>query len=92
MKLNPLGLANASALSATILYLGCVLFLGVAPGLGYGIARSMAHGLNMSNLIPTTPPVFHMGGLLAGLASWAVFGWLLGLLVATFYNAMIKGK
>ena len=89
MKMNPVRLANALAISQGILSVLCAALYYLVPGVLIGVVRSLSHPLDISPLVPVEPPPIVFRELLFGLVSWMVFAWLSGWLLGLVYNAFV---
>ena len=88
MKLNPIRIANAFAISQGIIGALCALLTFFAPGFVIKITEYLSHPLDISSLVPAQPrPVF--GVILLGLVLWIAVAWLSGWLLAHVYNAFV---
>ncbi len=87
MKLNAMGLANASAVFTGVFYLFCRFAIALFPDLSMQVTRSWFHGFDLANI--WTPRAFSENFLL-GLVSAVVLTWIGGWLFAWLYNKFIK--
>jgi len=92
MKVPPLRLANAFAISQGILVVLCTPLAYLAPNLIIRMDQSLVHELDITPLTPSVPRPFALDEFLIGLVSWAVFAWVSGWLLAVVYNAFVPNK
>lgn len=85
MKFNPTTLGFAFAAAFAAVWVICSLLVMLFPGFMMAMTGHMGHA-NMEGLSWTLTP----GGVILGLISWAVWGWLLGWLIGFFYNRFAK--
>lgn len=87
MKLNPIKMGNALGGATAILFAICAVFAYAAPAALLYLARSFVHTLDLTPLVPATPPSFDVAGFVVGWAALSAYFWLFGWLVGTLYNA-----
>jgi len=81
MKLNATAMANAAAATAAILWIVCSLLVVMLPGMMLSMTGHMVY-LDMG----AHSWVMSAYGFGFGLIIWVVLAWVIGWLVATFYN------
>lgn len=86
MKLKEQAFANASAVLMAIVYVVCVLFVVLLPGVSKTVAVSWFHGFDLG-LIWTGGP---RGNFLVGLITATAGSWIAGWLFAWLYNKFAK--
>jgi hypothetical protein len=82
---DPIVIANATAATVAVLFVVCRLAFVLAPELSLSVSRSWFHGIDIS-LIASQ----QMGGLVLGLVSSTIAGWLVGFVFAWFQNLFEK--
>ncbi|WP_286829386.1 MULTISPECIES: DUF5676 family membrane protein [Kordiimonas] len=81
MKLNTMGLANAAAATAAVLWLLCSFLVFALPGMMMSMTGHMVHidmvgrGWMLTGF-----------GFAIGLVAWVVSCWITGWLIGYFYN------
>lgn len=88
MKLNALKLANATALTALILYVVCTIFVTVAPEAAMTIAAGITHIPGLGDTLGAVEVT--LGGFLLGLIPLFVYAYIGSYLIATLYNRAIR--
>ena len=87
MKHNVSATANDAAVTMGVFYIICRVFVGLLPGLSFGIAQSLLHGMALTQVgtwnLSTSNFVL---GLLTSIAS----AWIVGFVFATTYNSFVK--
>ena len=87
---NPKGFGLAFGLSATIIYLGCVVTLALTPREKAIIFfNSLLHGVDVTSILRTSMPISDM---VFGVITTFVLAWFVGAMIAVFYNFTIKEK
>ncbi|NGP90131.1 DUF5676 family membrane protein [Fodinibius halophilus] len=82
--LNVKKLGLAFAVTATLLYVGCIILMAIAgKGGTVYFFNSLLHGLNVESIIRMDVPLIET---LLGIVLTFVLGWLSGALVAAIYN------
>lgn len=76
MKLEKMAIANASALSSTLLWIFCSLGVVLMPGFVESIRSAMMHG-STTEALSITFGSFLMGGVTIIIISW-IWGYLFG--------------
>ncbi len=87
-NLNPCRVGSATALTAAIISIVCATAVYLFPDGTINFANSWTHGLDLTVLKSTKP--WTLGGLVYGLVSVTVTGFLIGVLFAYCYN--LAGK
>lgn len=85
MRIKPVSLGLASAISAAILWLVCSFLVFILPDMMMNMTGAMFHA-DLSDLNWTLT----FTGVLTGLISWSVVAGISGWLLAFFYNAIAK--
>lgn len=85
MRLQVGQIVASSMLAITILWVVCSLLVWIMPESAASMTAAMLH-------LEMQPSQWHLtfGGFLLGLGSWLLATSLLTVLVATFYNRLIK--
>lgn len=86
--IRPAAAALAVTLSSAVIYSVCALAFMLWPDATLGFFNAWFHGLDLSVLRPVTDKDFTFGAFLYGLAGVAVTSFVMGLLVALFYNLL----
>ncbi len=74
----------AWGVTASLLYLGCVLVMAtVNRDAQVAFFNSLLHGIDVSQILRTTMPIWEM---LIGLVETFIIAWLIGATVASIYN------
>jgi hypothetical protein len=74
----------AWGVTASLLYLGCVLVMAtVNRDAQIAFFNSLLHGIDVSQILRTTMPIWEM---LIGLVEAFIIAWLIGATVASIYN------
>lgn len=81
MKLNTMGLANAAAATAAVLWFICSFLVFALPGMMMSMTGHMVH-INMTE----RGWMLTGFGFGIGLVAWVVAAWITGWLVGYFYN------
>ena len=87
MKHDPNVTANASAVTAAILYIVCRIAVSLLPNSAMTIAQSWFHGLEISKVSGWS---LSMGSFVLGLITLTGAAWLTGFLFAKVYNYFVK--
>jgi hypothetical protein len=88
MTLNYKRLGLAFGLTGTVLYLGCMILMVILGKSGtVQFFNSILHGLDVESIILMK---VDFGPALIGLVCTFIIGWIIGALVASFYNSTIK--
>lgn len=89
-RLNVKKLGFSFGITASILYLGCMIVMMTAGKEGtISFFNSLLHGLDVSNIIRMDVPILEA---LLGIVQTFILGWLIGACIAAFYNAQIRNK
>jgi hypothetical protein len=77
-------------LTGAIIYLGCMVVMLTAGREGtIDFFNSLLHGLDITSIIRMDVPLWEAG---IGIVQTFILGWLVGALIAAFYNAQFKTK
>lgn len=87
MKINPLNLALASAITAAVGWIICSLLVWMMPGPMMMTTDNMMH-MEMSRLGWRLSPM----GFVWGLVVWSLFAGIFAWLLATVYNLLSREK
>jgi len=87
MKHNPIGTANAVAVTTAIIYIVCRVGVSLFPDLSMTIAQSWFHGIQLTQISELN---FTFGSFILGLATSTIGTWLVGYLFAKLYNYFLK--
>jgi len=82
--LNVNKVANSLAITTAIIYIVCIVAVGLAPGITTMIGSYMLHGIDISKLIVARSISFSLASLILG----TIASWLVGALFATIYNKL----
>ena len=85
MKLNPINLCLASAVTMAFLWIVCSLLVLALPNLMMNMTGQMVHA-DLSNMNWTLT----FAGFLVGLISWSLIAGIFGWLLAFIYNFLVK--
>jgi hypothetical protein len=89
-RLNVKKLGFSFGITASIIYLGCMIVMATAGKEGtITFFNSLLHGLDVSNVIRMDVPLLEA---FFGIVQTFILGWLIGACIAAFYNAQIKNK
>ena len=89
-RLNVKKLGFAFGLTGTIIYLGCMIVMATAGREGSIIFfNSLLHGLDTTNVIRMDVPLWEAT---IGIIQTFIVAWLIGALIAAFYNAQLKRR
>lgn len=89
-RINVKKLGFSFGITASILYLGCMIVMMTAGKEGtISFFNSLLHGLDVSNIIRMDVPILEA---LLGIVQTFILGWLIGACIAAFYNAQIRNK
>lgn len=84
MKLNPLRVGSAMALTAAAISLVCTAAVYLFPEAVVGFVNAWVHGLDLSLIVSDKP--WTLGGVAYGLFGVSLTGFLGGALFAVCYN------
>ena len=80
----------ATGLTATILYIACILIMTIAGKEGtIKLFNSLLHGLDVTNVARMNVPFLES---LIGIVLTFILGWLIGACIGALYNWQIKDK
>jgi len=87
MEHNPIATANASALTAALIYVVCFLSVALFPDLALTVAKSWFHGVELiGGSAWSASPVSFILGLLTLVGG----AWLVGYIFAGIYNYFVR--
>lgn len=87
-RINIKKLGFAVGLTGALLYLGCMVVMLTAGREGtIDFFNSLLHGLDTTSIIRMDVPLWEAA---IGIVQTFIIGWLIGALIAAFYNAQIK--
>ena len=84
MKLNPVMLGTASAISITVLWVICSVFVALSPAFMGSISVGMMHGD-----VAAMSFTMSWGGFFWGLFAWAICAGVAAWLIAVIYNQLL---
>lgn len=84
-RLNPVSLALTFAITTAVLSLVCAGLVAIAPGQMVAILQSWWHGLDVTMLAKTAPPVT-LQSIAIGLITISAFAFVVGFLFAIIGN------
>lgn len=87
MKGGPTTVANAVAVTTTIVFVACRILVGLFPELSFAVAQSWFHGIALSQLETWNLTV---SSFVLGLVSSAITAWVIGYLFAYIYILLAK--
>lgn len=87
MKMQPIRLANALAISQGILGVVCAVLSYAAPDFVVRVVKSLPHTLDLTPLVKERP-TFDAGMFFFGLISWMILAWVTGWLLGVTYNGL----
>lgn len=87
MKQQPYIIANALAVTTTIIYVICRVLVGLFPDVSFIIAQSWFHGIELSKLDSWN---LTMSSFVLGLISSTISAWVIGYIFAKVYKLFIK--
>lgn len=88
MKLNPLHVGSATALTFAAISLLCTIAVYLFPGATVGFVNAWVHGLDLTLIVSDKP--WTLGSLVYGLFGVTLTGFVAGALFAACYN--LTGK
>jgi hypothetical protein len=89
-RLNVKKMGFATGLTATLLYLGCmIVMITVGKEGSVKFFNNLLHGLDTSSIIRMDVPLLEA---FFGIIQTFILGWLIGACVAAIYNAQINIK
>lgn len=86
MKHHELATANAAAATTAIVYGACRILIIFFPEAAYDIARSIFHGLEVSQ----SAWDLSINSFVVGIVSATITAWIIGYLFARLYNFFLK--
>lgn len=84
-RLNPVGVGLTSAVTAAVLSLACAALVAIAPGQMVAVFQSWWHGMDVTMLANTAPPVT-LQSVAIGLSTISAFSFAAGFLFAIVGN------
>lgn len=87
MKHNPIGTANATAVTTAVVYIICRMLVGLFPKISMNVAQSWFHGIDISKISAWN---LSTESFILGIISATIFAWLVGYLFANLYNYFSK--
>lgn len=88
-RINPAGLGLALAITTAVLSLVCAGLVAIAPGQVAAIFQSWWHGLDVSQLTATAPPMT-LQSVAIGFITITAFAFLVGFLFAVVNNFLAR--
>ncbi len=89
-RINVKKFGFALGLTGALLYAGCMIVMATAGQEGsIAFFNSLLHGLDTTNIIRMDVPLWEA---LIGIVQTFIVAWLIGALIAAFYNAQLKLK
>lgn len=89
IRINPLGLGLALAFTAAVLSLACAGLVAIAPEQTLAVFQSWWHGLDVSSLARTAPPLT-LRSVLVGLVSITAAAFVVGFVFALVNNLVLR--
>ncbi len=87
MKHNPMATANATAITAAIVFIVCRVAFSLAPDFSMDIAKSWFHGIDISRISALN---LSTDSFILGFVTATVGAWLVGYVFAISYNLFVK--
>lgn len=84
-RMNPVGLGLTFAITTALLSVACAALVAIAPGQMVAIFQSWWHGLDVTMLANTAPPVT-LQSVAIGLITISAFAFVVGFLFAVIGN------
>tara|TARA_R110000765_G_scaffold9911_1_gene30796 strand:- start:6570 stop:6851 length:282 start_codon:yes stop_codon:yes gene_type:complete len=89
-RINVKKFGFATGFTGAIIYFGCMVVMWTAGREGtIDFFNSLLHGLDTTSIIRMDVPLWEV---LIGIVQTFILWWLVGALIAAFYNAQIKTK
>jgi hypothetical protein len=88
MQLQSKKIALAAAGTGAVLYLGCAIFIAIAPGFSVNLFNYLLHGISFDTI--RTPETMTVGRVLIGLIQVIIYTYLLGWIFAGLYNKLTR--
>lgn len=87
--MNPVGLGLALAITTAVLSIICAVLVAIAPNQMMAILQSWWHGLDVTMLASTAPPVT-LQSIAIGLITISAFAFVVGFLFAVIGNLVSR--
>ncbi|EAR16186.1 DUF5676 family membrane protein [Robiginitalea biformata] len=89
-RINIKKLGFAMGLTGALVYLGCIVVMLTAGREGtIDFFNSLLHGLDTTSIIRMDVPLWEAA---IGIVQTFIIGWLIGALIAAFYNVQLKNR
>lgn len=89
-RINVKKFGFAMGLTGALVYLGCMIVMLTSGREGtINFFNSLLHGVDTTNIIRMDIPLWEAG---IGIVQTFIVWWLIGALIAAFYNAQLKNK
>jgi len=89
-RINVKKFGFAMGLTGALVYLGCMVVMLTAGREGtIDFFNSLLHGLDTTNIIRMDVPIWEAA---MGIVQTFIIGWLIGALIAAFYNVQLKNR
>ncbi|WP_420592610.1 DUF5676 family membrane protein [Robiginitalea biformata] len=89
-RINIKKLGFAIGLTGALVYLGCIVVMLTAGREGtIDFFNSLLHGLDTTSIIRMDVPLWEAA---IGIVQTFIIGWLIGALIAAFYNVQLKNR
>ena len=89
-QINIKKLGFAMGLTGALVYLGCIVVMLTAGREGtIDFFNSLLHGLDTTSIIRMDIPLWEAA---IGIVQTFIIGWLIGALIAAFYNVQLKNR
>jgi len=89
-RINVKKFGFAMGLTGALVYLGCMVVMLTAGREGtIDFFNSLLHGLDTTNIIRMDVPLWEAA---MGIVQTFIIGWLIGALIAAFYNVQLKNR
>jgi len=88
-RMNPVGLGLTAAITTAVLSAACAALVAIAPGQMMAIFQSWWHGLDVTMLANTAPPVT-LQSVAIGLITISAFAFVVGFLFAAIGNLVSR--
>lgn len=88
-RMNPTGLGLTFAITTAVLSVACAALVAIAPSQMVAVFQSWWHGLDVTMLASTAPPVT-LQSVAIGLITISAFAFVVGFLFAAIGNAVSR--
>ena len=88
-RMNPVGLGLTAAITTAVLSAACAALVAIAPGQMMAVFQSWWHGLDVTMLANTAPPVT-LQSVAIGLITISAFAFVVGFLFAVTGNLVSR--